>query len=336
MVSVRKIAEKAGVSPATVSRVLNSQDSVDPELREAVLKIANEFRYFASGGKKDYMNLALVYLGKVSASGLLSSPFDFGLLQGMANKMSELQFTLSILDAQDALMPGESYSQMFHRRGIRGAALRSLTGSREACLAIAKEGFPSIVVAERFENSEVSWIDGNSTHASFMGVSKLIELGHKRIAFSSFDNSDQDHADRYHAYLSAHEKAGLTVDPAFEFKLPPERESGGVLLRQLMAMEPRPTAIFITDPFVAQGLLGEARRKGVDVPRDLSVLGLDDNKIRFETFPMMTSICQDTLQMGGRIAESLVSMIQSNDRQIYRIETPTWLELHESIGPPPE
>ncbi len=336
MVSVRKIAERAGVSPATVSRVLNSQETVDPALREAVLKIANEYRYFASGGKKDIMNLALVYLGDVSAGGLLTSPFDVGLLQGMAKMMGEKQFTLSILDAREARLPGETYSQMFHRRGIRGAALRTMSGSRDDCIEIANEGFPSIVVAERFDSGDVSWIDGNSTHASKLGVAKLIDLGHTRIAFSAFDKTDQDHSDRYRGYIEAHEQAGLEINPSFSTRLPAERESGAKLLKQLMAMEPRPTAVFITDPLVAVGLLTEAQRTDVDIPGQLSVLGVDDSQIRFDTVPTLTAICQDTIQMGTRITETLVSMIQVSDRQIYRIETPTWLEIHESISSPGE
>ena len=336
MVSVRKIAEKAGVSPATVSRVLNSQESVDPALREAVLKIANEYRYFASGGKKDIMNLGVVYLGNVTAGGLLTSPFDIGLLQGMAKLMSQMQFTLSILDASEARLPGETYSQMFHRTGIRGAALRTMSGSRDDCIEIANEGFPSIVVAERFEDQkDISWIDGNSTMASMQGVAKLISLGHSRIAFCAFDKSDQDHADRHRGYLEAHQNANIEVDPALTIKLPAERESGSVLLKRLLAMEPRPTAVFIADPLVAVGLLTEAQRANVVIPDQLSVLGLDDSQVRFDTVPTLSAICQDALEIGGRVASTLVSMIQSSERQIYKIETPTWLELHESIGPAP-
>ena len=82
MATVREIASEAGVSITTVSRVLNNHPRVDPQLKDRVLRIANRTRYVASSGGRGLMNVALVYVGDVTAGLLLSSPFDIALLQG--------------------------------------------------------------------------------------------------------------------------------------------------------------------------------------------------------------------------------------------------------------
>ncbi len=335
MVNVRKIAKEANVSISTVSRVLNSKESVDPELRQRVLRIANEYRYVASGGKRDLMNLALVYLGDVRAGGLLTSPFDIALLQGMATQMGDKQFTLSILDGSEAKYKDETYTQMFHRRGIRGAVLRAIDSAREDCVAIAEEGFPAIVVAERFDNKSVSWLDGNSRGASEEGMRKLVEHGHRKIAICQIDKPDQDHLDRFDAYQAIHQEAGLEVNPEFNFSGGANRELGSDTLRKMMAMEDRPTAVFVTDPLVAVGMLREAQRMKIRIPEQLSVLGFDDSNLRFDTVPVLTAICQDTNQIGVKAIETIIEMVHTEGCPAFQVESPVWLDMQESIGPVP-
>ncbi len=332
--SVRRIAKEAGVSPATVSRVLNSSNTVDPAVRELVLKIANEHRYVASRGNNRPTNLAVAYLGDVNAGGLLSSPFDIALMQGMAKMMGSKRFILSVINVLESRHPGESYTQMFHRCGIQGAVLRAMSGYREDCIEIAKEGFPSIVVAERFDEPDVSWIDCNSKTASMQGVEKLIELGHRHIAFSCFDKSDQDHADRYDGFIEAHKKNGLETDPTLVIRAAATRESGARLLKRLMALQPQPTAVFIADPLVAVGFLAEAHRSGIKVPEQISVLGVDDSQTRYDTFPKLTAICQDVEQMGATAAETLSELVEPGTVGNRQVEVSAWIEMHESISAP--
>lgn len=333
--SVRRIAKEAGVSPATVSRVLNSSNTVDPVVRELVLKIANEQRYVASRGNNRPMNLAIAYLGDVNAGGLLSSPFDIALLQGMAKMMGSKRFTLSFINAPESRLHGESYTQMFHRCGIQGAVLRSMSGYREDCIEIATEGFPSVVVAERFDEPEVSWIDCNSKTASMQGVTKLIEMGHRHIAFSCFDKTDQDHTDRFEGYLEALKANGIEADPSMQIRAAATRESGARLLKRLLAHTPRPTAVFITDPLVALGFLGEAQRTSVKIPEDISVLGFDDSQLRYDSFPKLSAVCQDVEQLGASAAEILSELVASENVAARQVEVSAWIELHETVTEPP-
>ena len=334
MATTREIAEQAGVSNTTVSRVLNNNPSVNAELRERVLDAANRMRYVASGGKRDSMDLAMVYVGDVSAGLLLNSPFDIALLRGMAVKMQEHDYNLMIVDARRSKRNDETYTHFFHRKGIRGAILRTMSQSRETCEAIMEEGFPAIVVAERFDSPIANYVDNNSRKASYEGVSHLLEFGHKRIAFCTNDLEDNDHADRLQAYMQAHKERGIEVDSKLIIRTPASRDNGAKVLRRLMALVDRPSAVFIADPPLALGAFAEATKLGVSIPEQLSILGVDDSEERFDTYPNMASICQDTKQLGVVATEALIKLIRDPDAVPLQHNLDAWLELHPSIGPP--
>ena len=334
MATVREIASKAGVSITTVSRVLNNHPRVDQELKDRVLQVANQTRYVASSGGRDLMNIALVYVGDVSAGLLLESPFDVALLQGMANGMHESGYNLMILDARHEKRATETYSQMFHRKGVRGAVLRCMSDSRIICEEIAKEGFPCVVVAERFEDGEVSYIDSDSRSTTCDAVTRLIEMGHRRIAISYNNLEDQDHADRLSAYEQAHADAGVEIDPLLVIQSLATRESGRRLICKLRALVNPPTALFATDPDVAIGAISEAQQLNIRVPEDISILGFDDAEARFDTYPFMAAVCQDTRKLGLEACRSLTQLIQNPKQGKIGKTLPTWLELHPSIGSP--
>src|SRR4051794_9373109 len=121
MASVREIAKIVGVSPATVSRAINNGSQVAPELRRKVLAAINRARYVPKVGLRATTYIALAYAGESS----LGSPFDAALVQSISERMSEHGFDLVILHVGRDKLAHETYTQMFMRKGIRGAVLRT-------------------------------------------------------------------------------------------------------------------------------------------------------------------------------------------------------------------
>ena len=336
MSSVRDIAKRAGVSVTTVSRVLNSHPSVNVELRDRVLAEVNRSRYAAASGRPEVINIGLVYLAETTAAHMLNSPFDVALLQGLAEGMEEHDYNLVVLNAGGDKQPRETYTQMFHRRGIRAAVLRGASRDRRQCEAIAAEGFPSVVIAERFEgDSPVSYVRSDSKPASLEAVRRLITLGHRRIAVCLHHVPDDDHLDRFDAYVAALAEAGISPDPTLVIRVNAMRQSGAQLIQRISALADRPTALFVTDPIVAVAALHEALRTGIKVPDELSILGFDDADLRLETFPPMAAVCQNTRLIGSTAAAAVLKLLNNSQTPPQRHVLPTWLELHPSVGPAP-
>lgn len=332
MSNVRHIAREAGVSITTVSRVLNNHPRVSQKARERVLAAANEARYVAPVSKRSTSNIALLYTGETS----LGSPFDAHLMWGMSTGLEEHSYDLMVLDANRSLRAGETYSQLFMRKGVRGVVLRTTQATRHVCVAIAEEGFPAVVIGERFEQPGIRFIYSDSREPSREAVEHLISLGHERIGICLNVVDDSDHADRLAGYREALNEHGLPIDRKLILRCPANRPGGMQLMRRVAAMTDRPTALFITDPATAAGAFKEARSLGLDVPRDLSIVGFDDGDMRFDLYPEMTAVCQDTGGIGRAAMSALHEVIEAgpDDTIPVRKTLRAWLEVHGSTAPP--
>ncbi len=328
MSTVRDIAKQTGVSIATVSRVLNNHPSVSDVLRDKVMSAANSRRYVSAIGKRETSTIAYVFTGDPS----LGSPFDSALLEGVYDALGDSNYNLMILDLRRTRRNGESYSQMFQRLGIRGAVLRTTHGSRSICSKIADQGFPMVVVGDRFDDPRVSCLFSESRSASREAVEHLVALGHRRIAISINVIDDSDHEDRLAGYREALKDHGLEVDDKLVMRVPANRQGGSQLIRRIVTSVDRPSAIYISDPMAAVGAMYEAQKMGLSIPEDMSIVGFDDTDLRYTSLPTMTAVCQDATALGREAYRVLTQRMKDNSPPTSNSPS-AWLEVHESTGP---
>jgi len=329
MASVREIARLVGVSPTTVSRAINNHPRVTAEVRGRVLDAMNRSRYIPNVAKRSTTNIAFLYTGEPS----FGSPFDGALMFGMQQGMEEHGYDLMVLNARRSKLPHENFTQMFARKGVRGVIVRTTLQTRGICQQLAAEGFPAVVVADRFDDLLVNYVYSDSREASRDAVEHLIGLGHQQIACAINIVDDADHTDRVLGYRDALSAHGIEFDERMVLRAPANREGGMQLLRRLMSRPDRPTAVFLTDPMTAVGLLNEARRAGVRVPEDLSVVGFDDSDLRYTVHPELTSVCQDAIAMGRAAFAGLHGLLgETIERGSVRKSLRAWLEIHQSTA----
>lgn len=333
MAGVREIAKQAGVSITTVSRVLNNHPRVSDEVRDKVITAVNEIGYVAPVGRRDTDNIAFVYTGDSS----LGSPFDAALMYGISQGMEERGLDMMVINARRSRLSHETFTQMFQRKGIRGAIIRDTFKSRSICREIAKEQFPAVVVGDRFDDPDISFVATDSRSASRDAVEHLIGLGHKQIAFCTNIIDDTDHADRLLAYRDALEAHDMALDQRLVLRTPANREGGVQVMRRVMTMADRPSAIFFADPMSAVGAIGAARRMGLRVPEDISIVGFDDSELRLSVQPEMTAVCQDATLLGVEAFAALAKKMDNpGQRTVIQHQLQSWLEIHETTGPVPE
>lgn len=330
MPSVRDIAKQAGVSITTVSRVLNNHPSVSAHARQKVLKVVNTSGN-GNASHRSMDNIALVYTGESS----MGSAFDAALTQGIACQLEVSGYDLMVINAQRAREEGETFTQMFQRKGIRGAVIRTTTATRWQCLEIARESFPAVVVADRFDEPEVSFIRSDASNASRRAMEMLLNLGHRQIAVVTNVVDDHDHAERLESYHQALREAGVDCDPRLVVRVPAYIDGGTLAFRQIQCMNPKPTAVFVIDPYTSLGLVNEAMRSGIRVPDDLSIVGFNDAPQHMVTFPQLTTVAQDA-EVLGREAFNMLQVLlrQTGQMQVARKTLECWLEVHETTAAP--
>jgi LacI family transcriptional regulator len=326
MTTIRRVAQRAGVSIATVSRVVNGSTAVAPELRDRVLDAVSRCGYAPTIGRRSAASIALVYTGPFS----VGSPYDAACIDGIISAMLESDFDLKITHLRRDKSPEETYSQFFFRKGIRGAILRSTSADRDVARRIGDEGFPAVVLGDRFDHPRLAFAYNDSRTASVEGIEHLISLGHTRIAFVANNTDDGDHTDRLDGYRQTLKSRNL-YDEQLEFRVPAHRLDGAQLMRKMLSLTKPPTAVFIVDPLSAAGAINEAHKLKLRIPEELSILGFDDSDTRFSVVPTMTSICQDSREL-GRLAFELL-LRRSDEPEDGRLEEgpgKAWLEINHT------
>ncbi len=328
MSSVRTIARMANVSITTVSRVINNDTTVAQDTRKKVMRIANRMGYSPTIGKRVTTNVGLVY----ATGRIFISDFDARLLHGITQGLQRQRFNITLIDLMEK-EEEETYSHFFMRKGLRGVILRTDSQRRHLMPMIAREGFPSVVVADRFEEAQVNFIAYDSRDDSRRAVRHLIDLGHRRIALGIMADQDRDHEDRLQGYLSALQEAGLPVDADLIIRLIPDLEGGASAVTRLRAMSQPPSAIYFTDPPAAMGAMRRAHEMGLRLPGDLSIVGFDDSDLRRRCYPLLTAVCQDAMSIGQRAADWLLGTIMGEVSEPCRQLLPTFFEVNQSTGP---
>lgn len=331
MASVRQIASKAGVSIATVSRVINNSPKVSDAAREKVLEAINTSQYKPKIGKLLHTNVAYIFTDSIT----LGSSYDAGIMAGMSSGLESYELDLLVLNAKSCRQPGETFQDVFRRKGVRGAIVRTTSSSQHLCRMILDSGLPTVVLGDEIAGYESNCLDVDSRSASCDAVEHLIGLGHRQIAFCTNVIDDKDHADRLSGFMEAHRQAGLSPDPKLLFRVPASRQGGEQLARRLSSMSTPPSAIFVADPETCIGLLNESRGLGIEVPRDLSVVGFDDMDIRYSTAPALTAVCQDARRLGEEALRRLVNQFMSelHDLELTDNTMQAWFEVNASTCP---
>jgi DNA-binding LacI/PurR family transcriptional regulator len=331
MTTIRRVAQKAGVSIATVSRVVNGSTAVAPELRDRVLDAVSRCGYAPTIGRRSAASIALVYTGPFS----VGSPYDAACIDGIISAMVESDFDLKIAHLRRDKSPDETYSQFFFRKGIRGAILRSTSSDRDLARKIGDEGFPAVVLGDRFDHPRLAFAYNDSRTASVEGIEHLISLGHRRIAFVANNTDDGDHTDRLDAYRQTLKDRGF-YDEQLEFRVPAHRLDGAQLMRKMLSLTKPPTAVFIVDPLTAAGAVNEAHKLKLRIPEEMSILGFDDTDTRFSVVPTMTAICQDSRELGQLAYELLLRRGEGlADGRFTEGLGKAWLEINHTTGRAP-
>ena len=334
LASLRDIAKNAGVSVATVSRTLNNSPDVSEKLRDRVLREAKRAGYAKSEASKRLGRIGLGYpgepikpeLGGFDASvmsgvmhGVMSHGFDFGVVNLLADKRSS-----------------ESYTQFFRRKGLDGVVLRTFTGRRHICEEIASEGFPAVVVGDRFEDERVNYICFDSELETAAAVDHLVHLGHERIGLCVHAVPDTDHEDRRRAFEHVLASKGLEVERDLVVEVIADINGGASAINRFMSLSTPPTAIVFTDPLSTVGGLRRALELNIRVPEELSIVGFDDGELRRYTHPIYTAVCGDAADLGRAAAAWLARRIDRGPSvEPMRVRRNAYLEVNSTTAATP-
>jgi LacI family transcriptional regulator len=330
--TIRQIADLAGVSIATVSRVLNGRNDVSPETRDLVTRVIRENGYTAnrsarglSGGRSGLVGVLVP---------LVYPAYFSGMLAGAAEALSEL-------DLQIVLSPtgGEhdrEVSVLDRLHGVTDGSLMILPEeSNEELTRLLDGGYRFVVLDPLMPLDErIPSVSAAHTSGADQAMQHLLALGHRRIAHITGPRGWVATEDRRRGYYAALASAGILPEPALEIDSIPEIVPGREAAARLLALPDRPTAIFAFNDNIAIGVMKAARARGLRIPEDLSIVGFDDIEHATIVSPELTTVRQPLAEM-GRTAVSLLNRLLERQRfETLHVELATRLVVRDSTAPP--
>ncbi len=325
------VATAAGVSLATVSKVLNDRVDVSAATRARVQRLLVQYRYVPPGrpmagrfaGGRRLIDLIFT---------ALDSPYSVEILRGV---------TSSPMDVVVSSMPDPSSSRPWSSglgsAGRAGAIIvaSELTPVDQRILADAHVPYVLIDPAAELPQPDVATVGATNWAGGLSAARHLLELGHRRIAVISGPPAMLCSRARIDGYRAGLESAGIEIDPALIRKGNFHHIAGYQAARELFELPDPPTAIFAGSDEQAFGVAEGARVTGRRVPEDLSIVGFDDLPISRWVSPPLTTVRQPLAEMGRTAAEMLLTMIDRHELYGRQVELATELIIRASTAPPP-
>lgn len=304
MATIKDVAREAGVSVATVSRVFNDSELVSEETRAHVRAVAGRLRYWPNGAARSLITNRTYALGVLLPD--LYGDFFSELIRGidLAARRAGMHLLVSSSHADtDALV----------------AALRSMRGRIDALVVMAPDvdaaraihdvalGFPVVVLDPGLGVTACDTLSIANQDGAYLAVRHLLSLGHRRIATVTGPATNVDARQRVSGYRMALEEAHLPLDPRLEIEGDFTEQSGHRAVAELLALKPRPTAVFFGNDYMAIGALSALAEAGVRVPEDLAVVGFDDIAMARYVTPALTTVHVDLIELGARAVERVLA-----------------------------
>jgi len=332
-VSILTMAGELGVSPSTISRVLNNRAGVGEATRSAVLELVRKYDFKLNYPQRHQPQIATVVSSRSGISGYTSR-----VLTGIYEYFSRHTFRVNtiVLDPES----DSSILEAVREQQCSGVILIQPMYFSGQLPQLAASGLPVMEIDSDSGIPGIGCIDNDAYSGAVELTRHLLDLGHRKIGFLLRWPDSLNHIQRLKGYRETLAEAGITgmdkwVVSDTKFSVEPG-ENAGAMLEELLRREPGITAVIGVNDELALGAMHRAVRSGMRVPEDLSVAGFDDTDFCRLTIPEMTSVTHPCREAGLRAAAAITAYIESNGKTALPREVlSTHLIPRRSTGPAP-
>jgi Transcriptional regulators len=254
----------------------------------------------------------------------ITNPFFSYLVDAIQQVTYQNGFQIMIFQSNEDKEKETSFLELLVTKQIDGIIMCAVENEREFVESYTKYG-PIVLCNESFENSDIPTVILDQLAGAYMGIKYLLEKGRRKIAYCTgglFEENGKDKS-RNAGFHKAITEYGLKVNPEWIFVDQHTIEDGKQIARKIFTMSERPDAVFTGSDEVAAGLIVEAKKLGMIVPDQLSVLGFDDQPLAELTSPAITTVKQPIQELGQETVNLLLSILQSTkyelDREILKM-----------------
>jgi LacI family transcriptional regulator len=304
MAGIRDVAKRAGVSTATVNRVLHGGARVSDELRNRVLAAVRELHYVPNSAARALTSGRSRLLGLLVPD--IANPFFAELAQGVEDRAADSGYHCLIASSHLSVEREQQFISAFRDRTLAGVALTPSGNTTRHIRDLIDVGKPLIFVDRRPIGLRAPTVHTDNYEATVQAVRYLIELGHQRIAMLAGPPTFETASQRLAGFTDAIKDAGLDLRDDWIRQGHLEQRGGYRAMKEILALPERPTAVFSFNNLLTVGAMQALREHGLRLPHDMSLLSFDDMSLFPYTDPPITAIAQPAYEMGRAAADLLV------------------------------
>ncbi|MCF8076760.1 MAG: LacI family transcriptional regulator [Desulfotignum sp.] len=305
---MNEIAKIAGVSNATVSRAFRTPEKVRPELKEKIFKIAAENHYVYNASAADLKRrvsntVGVLFQQRIGA--VFSKTF-------MAIQETLLEKNISVIIGHTQFKPEveSQLLQQFLERQVAGIILSGFTKENKTLIKkFSSQGIPSVIIWEILKGSDFNYVGIDNHNAAFKATEYLIGLGHRRIGLLIGPYQKMERIqNRYDGYKDALTKNKIEIDQSIVISSELGFLQGKEAMHRLLKAADRPSAVFAASDYLAMGALKAIKEAGMKVPKDISLMGLDDAEFAAYCDPPLSTVRGPAREIGKIAAKILLEI----------------------------
>lgn len=334
MATIKDVAKRAGLSVATVSRVLNGSGPASEDAARRVREAASALRYVPHGGARSLITSKTHTIGVLLPD--IYGEFFSDVIRGLDQTAQAGGFHLLLSGSHNGKPEIEAAMRAMRGR-VDGMIAMSPHLDAETLFENLPASVPVVLLSCAMRDDDYHVITIDNARGVREMIQYLASLGHQRIAIIKGPDGNYDAAERLRGYRKALKDAGLSPDASLEVPGDFTEATGHRAALELAGLAEAPTAIFASNDAMAIGALSALRERGLRVPDDITVVGFDDIPLARYMNPPLSSVHVPIIEMGERAARRLIAALAGEANGASRHERlPTRLVIRASSGPPPK
>lgn len=330
IVTMRDVADKAGVSVTTVSHVINNSRPVNPETRSRVEQAMQVLRYQPNVLARSLRR------GKTHTIGVIlpdnTNPYFAEVVRGIEDTSFAQGYSVVLCNSDNDLDKERFYTNVLIEKQVDGIIFVAAGLSEENINNLQKKGVPCILVDRQVPGVKIDSVLADNQAGGYLAANHLIGLGHTAIACISGPRRLRSSIERVAGYRQALESAGINMPPGWIVEGDFQYQSGFAGAERLLTGKTRPSAIFACNDLMAIGVYRYAYESQLRIPQDISIIGFDDIRLAEYSNPPLTTIRQTKGVMGKRAAKLLLERIVNGNQVIKQDIIPVQLIVRGSTA----
>lgn len=333
-VTIKDVAIKAGVSTATVSKVINKVPSISEATVEKVNQIMKELNYHPNSMAQNFARKStqeIVFVTNLDRNTAFNNPHMFEIMSGLQKALFLKNYKLSVLSVNYENQI-DLIDQMMAQKSVDGMVIHASVVTKNMASHILKAAFPHIIIGTPSFESQLCWIDNNNYLSGEIAANHLVDQGFKKIAFVGGVENDLISAHRFQGAVTALKDRKISLEETLIRKGESTKQDGYRMMEEILALNYLPDSVICANNHIALGVYKSIKEHSLKIPKDIGVITFDDYPFSQITDPKLTVVNIDVYDVGYQAGKLILNKIKKPNLQVQTYTTLPSLIVRESTG----